>query len=244
MQRLHLVFGGELVDPPATVFRDVNDLHVVGIFPDYRSAFDVWKAEAQRKVDNARMRHFIADLHAPRDEGTDAHPDGERGIDGWRRGRGLPGADGGWPERPPAPARPGCMPRGPSACARPAAAGLRAGDCGPARDGGALRVGCSRPVPEGRSAGRTPAKSKPGTALVRCPASARSRSRGLRGGLLAQPAPRRRCVWAGGDTGAGAADRRSRRGARQLLMALVDAAEDGCGDAGPARPRLAGSGGG
>ena len=55
-QRLHLVFGGELVDPTKNVFKDVEDIHVVGIFPDYASAYDAWKAEAQRTVDNAHMR--------------------------------------------------------------------------------------------------------------------------------------------------------------------------------------------
>ncbi len=68
MQRLHLVFGGELVDPTKTVFKNVDDIHVVGIFPDYASAFDAWKAEAQRSVDNAHMRYFIAHLHRLRDE--------------------------------------------------------------------------------------------------------------------------------------------------------------------------------
>ena len=68
MQRLHLVFGGELVDPAKTVFRDVNDLHIVGIFPDYATAYDAWKAEAQHTVDNAHMRYFIAHLHRLRDE--------------------------------------------------------------------------------------------------------------------------------------------------------------------------------
>ncbi|MDA7425816.1 DUF4170 domain-containing protein [Thalassococcus lentus] len=68
MQRLHLVFGGELEDPTKTVFRDVDDIHVVGIFPDYESAFNAWKAEAQRTVDNAHMRYFIAHLHRLRDE--------------------------------------------------------------------------------------------------------------------------------------------------------------------------------
>ncbi len=67
-QRLHLVFGGELVDPSSTVFRDVDDLHVVGIFPDYQSAYNAWKAEAHRTVDNAHMRYFIAHLHRLRDE--------------------------------------------------------------------------------------------------------------------------------------------------------------------------------
>ncbi|MEO9821770.1 MAG: DUF4170 domain-containing protein [Paracoccaceae bacterium] len=67
-QRLHLVFGGELVDPTKTVFKDVDDLHVVGIFPDYDTAYQAWKAEAQRTVDNAHTRYFIAHLHRLRDE--------------------------------------------------------------------------------------------------------------------------------------------------------------------------------
>ena len=67
-QRLHLVFGGELLDPARTEFRDVNDIHIVGIFPDYDSAYNAWKSEAQRTVDNAHMRYLIAHLHRLRDE--------------------------------------------------------------------------------------------------------------------------------------------------------------------------------
>ncbi|MEC9199259.1 DUF4170 domain-containing protein [Donghicola tyrosinivorans] len=67
-QRLHLVFGGELVDPSKTQFKDVNDIHIVGIFPNYKAAYDAWKAEAQRTVDNAHTRYFIAHLHRLRDE--------------------------------------------------------------------------------------------------------------------------------------------------------------------------------
>ncbi len=78
-QRLHLVFGGELVDPSRSTFRDVDDLHIVGIFPDYQSAYDAWKSEAQRTVDNAHMRYFIAHLHKLRDEETEASPTEELG---------------------------------------------------------------------------------------------------------------------------------------------------------------------
>ncbi|WP_412551580.1 DUF4170 domain-containing protein [Shimia sp. MIT910701] len=67
-QRLHLVFGGELIDPTKTAFKDVDDIHVVGIFRNYESAYDAWKAEAQKTVDNAHMRYFIAHLHRLRDE--------------------------------------------------------------------------------------------------------------------------------------------------------------------------------
>ena len=67
-QRLHLVFGGELVDPSQNVFKDVDDLHIVGMFPDYQSAYNAWKSEAQRTVDNAHMRYYIAHIHRLRDE--------------------------------------------------------------------------------------------------------------------------------------------------------------------------------
>lgn len=79
IQRLHLVFGGELVSPDSTEFRDVNDIHVVGIFPDYDSAYDAWKSEAQRTVDNAHMRYFISHLHRLLDEGEAASPTAEIG---------------------------------------------------------------------------------------------------------------------------------------------------------------------
>ncbi len=73
-QRLHLVFGGELVDPDGTEFRDARDVHVVGMFPDYASAFAAWQAEAQRTVDSAQTRYFIAHLHRLLDETTAAGP--------------------------------------------------------------------------------------------------------------------------------------------------------------------------
>ena len=68
VQRLHLVFGGELKDPKSKVFRNVEEIDIVGIFPNYASAFDAWKSAAQQSVDNAHMRYFIAHLHRLRDE--------------------------------------------------------------------------------------------------------------------------------------------------------------------------------
>jgi hypothetical protein len=78
-QRLHLVFGGELVNPQANVFKDVTQLHIVGMFPDYQSAFLAWKAEAQKTVDNAHMRYFIAHIHRLRDEARSGSPTEELG---------------------------------------------------------------------------------------------------------------------------------------------------------------------
>ena len=71
-QRLHLVFGGELTDPQGTEFRNMDDIHLVGLFPDYASAYDAWKAEAQRTVDNAHTRYFIAHLHRLLEEESEA----------------------------------------------------------------------------------------------------------------------------------------------------------------------------
>ena len=67
-QRLHLVFGGELIDPTKNAFKDVDAIDIVGMFPDYQSAYDAWKSAAQRTVDNAHMRYFIAHIHRLRDE--------------------------------------------------------------------------------------------------------------------------------------------------------------------------------
>ncbi|MCV6596104.1 MAG: DUF4170 domain-containing protein [Mangrovicoccus sp.] len=67
-QRLHLVFGGELVDPSSTQFKDIDQIDIVGMFPDYDSAHAAWKAAAQRTVDDAHTRYFIAHLHRLRDE--------------------------------------------------------------------------------------------------------------------------------------------------------------------------------
>ncbi len=78
-QRLHLVFGGELTDPTKNVFKDVTDIHIVGMYPDYASAFRAWKAEAQRTVDNAEMRYFIAHIHRLRDESAPASATEEMG---------------------------------------------------------------------------------------------------------------------------------------------------------------------
>ena len=62
-QLLHLVFGGELKNLETIEFSDPAGLHIVGIYPDYASAYDAWKNIAQRTVDDAHMRYFIVHLH-------------------------------------------------------------------------------------------------------------------------------------------------------------------------------------
>lgn len=62
-QLLHLVFGGELKKLDSMEFRDLENLDIVGIFPDYKSAEAAWRAKAQATVDNAHMRYFVVHLH-------------------------------------------------------------------------------------------------------------------------------------------------------------------------------------
>ncbi len=73
-QLLHLVFGGELKAVDSTEFRDPAALHVVGIYRDYKSAYDAWRAAAQATVDNALMRYFIVHMHKLLDPTTDTPP--------------------------------------------------------------------------------------------------------------------------------------------------------------------------
>ena len=62
-QLLHLVFGGELADLEGVEFKDLHKLDIVGVFPNYASAYAAWRAKAQQTVDNAHMRYFIVHLH-------------------------------------------------------------------------------------------------------------------------------------------------------------------------------------
>ena len=62
-QLLHLVFGGELKNVAGIEFRDLDNLDIVGIYPNYASAYAAWRAKAQGTVDNAEMRYFIVHLH-------------------------------------------------------------------------------------------------------------------------------------------------------------------------------------
>jgi hypothetical protein len=62
-QLLHLVFGGELESLDSTRFRNLDELDIVGIYPNYKAAQTAWKAKAQQTVDNAHMRYYVVHLH-------------------------------------------------------------------------------------------------------------------------------------------------------------------------------------
>jgi Domain of unknown function (DUF4170) len=71
-QLLHLVFGGELTALGSHEFRDLQKIDVVGVYPNYASAYAAWKGKAQQTVDNAMVRYFIVHLHRLLDPETDA----------------------------------------------------------------------------------------------------------------------------------------------------------------------------
>jgi hypothetical protein len=62
-QLLHLVIGGELSRIGDVEFKDLDKVEMVGVYPNYASAYVAWKAKAQQTVDNAHMRYFIVHLH-------------------------------------------------------------------------------------------------------------------------------------------------------------------------------------
>src|SRR5262249_51256260 len=70
-QLLHLVMAGELTDLERTTFKDLDQLDIVGVFPNYATAYAAWRAKAQATVDNAQMRYFIVHLHRLLDPAQD-----------------------------------------------------------------------------------------------------------------------------------------------------------------------------
>jgi len=62
-QKMHLVMGGRVKDPRTLEFEDLKAVDLVGVFPDYASAENAWRANAQRTVDDAEMKYVIVHLH-------------------------------------------------------------------------------------------------------------------------------------------------------------------------------------
>ena len=62
-QLLHLVIGGELSSIEGVTFSDLNAVDIVGLYPNYASAYTAWKQKAQMTVDSAQTRYFIVHLH-------------------------------------------------------------------------------------------------------------------------------------------------------------------------------------
>ncbi|MDP6573491.1 MAG: DUF4170 domain-containing protein [Rhodospirillales bacterium] len=60
---LHLVFGGEVRDPQGVDFADSDNLDIVGIYPDYKTALEAWRGASQARVDEARVKYVVVHLH-------------------------------------------------------------------------------------------------------------------------------------------------------------------------------------
>jgi hypothetical protein len=71
-QLLHLVIGGELTDLEHNTFKNLDELDIVGVYPNYATAHAAWKAKAQQTVDNAQIRYFVVHLHRLLDPEQDA----------------------------------------------------------------------------------------------------------------------------------------------------------------------------
>jgi len=60
---LHLVFGGKVSDPQTLDFVDTENLDVVGIYPNYKLAYDAWKGASHANVDDALTKYVVVHLH-------------------------------------------------------------------------------------------------------------------------------------------------------------------------------------
>ena len=71
-QLLHLVFGGELENLSEIRFKKLSELQIVGIYPNYKTAYEAWQSAARATIDNAHMRYFIVHIHKLLDPNTDS----------------------------------------------------------------------------------------------------------------------------------------------------------------------------
>lgn len=73
---LHLVFGGRVKDTRGHEFEDPENLDIVGIYPNYKKAYDAWRGVSQKYVDDAYVKYVIVHLHRLLD------PDATEGTEG------------------------------------------------------------------------------------------------------------------------------------------------------------------
>ena len=62
-QLLHLVMGGRVVDPQGVEFQNLEEVDLVGVYPNYAAAEEAWRGKAQGTVDDAEMKYVIVHLH-------------------------------------------------------------------------------------------------------------------------------------------------------------------------------------
>lgn len=62
-QLLHLVFGGRVKDPQGMEFENLDQVEVVGIYPNYAEAEAAWRGASQKNVDDALMKYVVVHMH-------------------------------------------------------------------------------------------------------------------------------------------------------------------------------------
>jgi hypothetical protein len=55
--------GGRVSDPQGLDFVNLDTMDFVGVYPDYASAEEAWRAKAQGTVDDAEVKYVIVHLH-------------------------------------------------------------------------------------------------------------------------------------------------------------------------------------
>jgi len=73
-QLLHLVFGGHVKDPRGVEFDNLDNLDIVGIYPNKAEALNAWRAKSQGSVDDAHMKYVLVHMHRLLDDPE--HEDG------------------------------------------------------------------------------------------------------------------------------------------------------------------------
>jgi hypothetical protein len=55
--------GGRVSDPQGLDFVDLDNLDLVGVYPDFDTAEEAWRGKAQKTVDDAEMKYVVVHLH-------------------------------------------------------------------------------------------------------------------------------------------------------------------------------------
>ncbi len=62
-QLLHLVLGGRVKDPQGLEFENLDEIEIVGVYPNYAKAEAAWRATSQAHVDDAMRKYAVVHLH-------------------------------------------------------------------------------------------------------------------------------------------------------------------------------------
>ncbi|MEO9633824.1 MAG: DUF4170 domain-containing protein [Parasphingorhabdus sp.] len=61
--KIHLVMGGRVKDPRGLEFENLDQIDLVGVYPDYEEAEEAWRSKAQQTVDDAEMKYVVVHMH-------------------------------------------------------------------------------------------------------------------------------------------------------------------------------------